>query len=124
MPVFYAQKTENNLKLSTHAIQVENARGLDSRKTLEREGFGLFHRPTAVRNFRDTDEVMRVYRPEIAQLLAELTGARKVLVTGPVLRWSESSQHHGTLLNSRAARFVHIDYSRKSFDELIVQGTS
>jgi hypothetical protein len=117
MPVFYAQKTENNLKLSTQAIKVEDARALDSRQTLEREGFGLFHRPTAVCNFRDTEEVMRVYRPEIAQLLTELTGARKVLVTGPVLRWSESSRDYGTLLNSRAARFVHIDYSRRSFDE-------
>jgi hypothetical protein len=117
MPVFYAQKTDNNLKLSTHAISVEDARGLDSRQTLEREGFGLFRRPTAVGNFRDTDEVMQVYRPEIVDLLTGLTGARKVLVTGPVLRWSESSRYHGTLLNSRAARFVHIDYSRKSFDE-------
>jgi hypothetical protein len=117
MPVFYAQKTENNLKLSAHTIRIEDARPFTSAATLEREGFGLFPHPTAVVNFRDTDEVMRVYRPEIEQLITELTGARKVLVTGPVLRFSESSGESGKLLNSRPARFVHVDYSRKSFDE-------
>ncbi len=117
LPVFYARKTKNNLKLSAHNIQVEDARVLSSAQTLEREGFGLFHHPSAVANFRDTEEVLRVYRAEIERLLTRLTGAPKVLVTGPVLRWSENSPASGTLLNSRPARFVHVDYSRKSFDE-------
>jgi hypothetical protein len=117
LPVFYAQKQENNLKLSAHRITVTNARALDPEPTLTRDGFRLFHQPTAVVNFRDTDEVMRVYRPEIERLIAGVTGARKVLVTGPVLRFGERARESGVLLNSRPARFVHVDYSRKSFDE-------
>lgn len=117
MPVFYAQKQENNLKLRTHTIQVEDARARRPAPTLESEGFGLFHCPTAVANFRDTEEVMRVYRPEIERLITGLTGAPKVLVAGPVLRFSETASESGKLLNSRPARFVHVDYSRKSFDE-------
>jgi hypothetical protein len=122
MPVFYADRYErDNLKLSAHAIKVQDARALQPVSSLEREGFGLFHHASAVQNFRDTDEVLRVYRPEIERLLTDLTGARKVLVTGPVLRWSERAPESGTLLNSRPARFVHVDYSRKSFEEFAVR---
>jgi hypothetical protein len=117
MPVFYAQKQENNLKLAAHTIRVQNARPFRQRLRLDQEGFTLVDHPSAVRNFRDADEVQRVYRPEIERLLTGLTGAPKVLVTGTVLRFGERSQNSGVLLNSRPARFVHVDYSRKSFED-------
>jgi hypothetical protein len=117
LPVFYAQKQQNNLKLAAHTIRIRDARPIQDHVSLDREGFRLVDYPTAVRNFRDSDEVQRVYRPEIERLLTELTGARKVLVTGAVLRWSERSKDCGSLLNSRPARFVHVDYSRKSFED-------
>src|SRR5262245_9249012 len=120
MPVFYAQKTENNLRLSTHGIRVYDARPVQSRLSLDREGFRLVDCPTAMVDFRDPDEVQRVYRLETERLIAELTGARKVLATGAVLRWGERSANSGALLNSRPARFVHVDYSRKSFDDFAV----
>ncbi|HZF26796.1 MAG TPA: CmcJ/NvfI family oxidoreductase [Steroidobacteraceae bacterium] len=118
LPVFYADKVrDNNLKLSTHRITVRDARPISEGLSLDREGFRLVDCPTATRNFRDADEVQRVYRPETERLIADLTGARKVLATGVVLRWGERSAASGSLLNSRPARFVHVDYSRKSFDE-------
>jgi hypothetical protein len=117
LPVFYAHKVENNLKLSTHSIRVHDARPVQSRLSLDREGFRLVENPTAMLDFRDADEVQRVYRPETERLIAQLTGAPKVLATGVVLRWSERSANSGALLNSRPARFVHVDYSRKSFDD-------
>ncbi len=118
LPVFYSEKyQQNNLKLSAHRIHIEDARPLQPPPSLEREGFALFEHASAVRDFRDSDEVLRVYRPEIERLMAELTGAPKVLVTGPVLRWGERSEHSGSLINSRPARFVHVDYSRQSFED-------
>jgi hypothetical protein len=118
LPVFYADKQQdNNLKLSTHRIVVHDARPVQSHLSLDREGFRLVGHRSAMVNFRDGDEVQKVYRPEIEQLIADLTGAPKVLATGAVLRWGERSENSGALLNSRPARFVHVDYSRKSFDE-------
>jgi hypothetical protein len=120
LPVFYAQKQENNLKLAAHTIRIRDARPMQAHLSLDREGFALADCPSAVRNFRDSDEVQRVYRPEIERLITELTGARKVLVAGPVLRWGERSKDCGALLNSRPARFVHVDYSRRSFEDFAV----
>ncbi|HEY4645388.1 MAG TPA: CmcJ/NvfI family oxidoreductase [Steroidobacteraceae bacterium] len=122
LPVFYSEKyQQNNLKLAAHTICVHDARAIQQRLSLDREGFRLVDHPSAVKSFRDSEEVERVYRPEIERLMADLTGARKVLVTGPVLRWGERSQDSGTLLNSRPARFVHVDYSRKSFEDFARQ---
>ena len=117
LPVFYATTRANNLKLSTHRITVCDARPVREQLSLDREGFRLLDCPTQMQNFRDADEVQRVYRPETERLIAELTGASKVLATGVVLRWGERSANSGALLNSRPARFVHVDYSRKSFEE-------
>ena len=118
LPVFYADKhQDNNLKLSAHRIVVHDARPVQSRLSLDREGFRLVEHRTAMVNFRDSDEIQKVYRPEVERLIAELTGAPKVLATGAVLRWGERSAASGSLLNSRPARFVHVDYSRKSFDD-------
>lgn len=118
LPVFYSEKyRQNNLKLAAHTIRIRDARPGRAQLSLDIEGFRLVDHATAVRSFRDPDEIQRVYRPEIERLMAGLTGARKVLVTGPVLRWGERSAESGTLLNSRPARFVHVDYSRKSFDD-------
>ena len=101
LPVFYAQKQDNNLKLSTHRIVVHDARPVQSRLSLDREGFRLVKHSSATVNFRDSDEVQRVYRPEIEQLIADLTGAPKVIATGAVLRFGERSDQSG-----RAAQFA------------------
>jgi hypothetical protein len=86
--------------------------------SLERQGFVLEEHPSAVTNFADRDSVARVYVPEITALLRRLTGAPKVFVSErAVLRWSERAGDTTSFVNSRPARFVHVDYSRESFDE-------
>ena len=118
LPIFYSEKIrDNNLKLSTHRIEVRDVRAVNNSLSLDREGFRLVPHPTAMRDFRDTEAVQRVYRPEVEELISTITGARKVLATGAVLRWSERSAESGSLINSRPARFVHVDYSRRSFND-------
>ena len=52
LPVFYAQKIrDNNLKLATHRIEVHDARPVQSRLSLDREGFRLVEHRTAMREF-------------------------------------------------------------------------
>ena len=116
-PEFFAEKYQNNnLNLVPTRIRVEDLRGHEQETSLEVEGFQLVPHPTAVKNFRDAQEVASVYVPEVQALIRRLTGAAKVVVSGAVLRWGER-EAHPEFVNSRPGRFTHVDYSRGSFDE-------
>ena len=76
---------------------------------VDREGFQLVSHRSAVRNFRDREEVARVHRREIEDLVQAETGADFVHVGAPgLLRFSERSGLAGSLNNSMPARFAHI----------------
>jgi hypothetical protein len=118
LPVFYSEKHHlNNLVLEPHTIDIRDARNLPEEPTLEVNGFQLVKHATRVRNFEDRDETAKVYRPEIEKLILDLTGAERVIVTNTVLRWSERAGDTTAFINSRPARFVHVDYSRESFHD-------
>ncbi len=120
VPVFYAQNYEaNNLNLIEHTITVHDARAIGNQLALEKDGFMLVEHETRVQDFRNAGEVERIHKPEIEALIRELSGADKVIVGGnAVLRWGERAPESGTAtVNSRPARFVHVDYSRRSFDD-------
>ncbi len=100
------------LNLDPRQVGITDVRGLADPPTLDREGFVLVPNRSAVADFRDRDEVLRVHPAEIERLLLELTGADRVVVGGGgVLRFGERSPESGTLMNSRPARFIHIDCS-------------
>jgi len=114
-PVFYAKDYEaNHLNLIPTPVEVEDLRGQERATSLEIEGFRLVQHVSAVNDFRHTAAVTATYIPEVAALIRELTGAPKVMVNGPVLRWSERAPHPEHI-NSRPGRFTHIDYSLDAF---------
>jgi hypothetical protein len=57
-------------------VWVEDARGRESEFTLDRNGFALVN----VANFYDTDQIKRVYYPEVEKLLRAKLGASRVFV--------------------------------------------
>lgn len=119
-PVFYSENYQNNnLNLEEHRITVRDARAIRDRLSLERDGFVLVDNASRMRDFRDSGEVERVYQPESRRLITELTGASLAVATGAVLRWGERAVQSGSgeTINSRPARFVHVDYSRESFND-------
>ena len=117
-PVFYAQRRErDNLVLENHVIDVYDARSLEVAPSLETSGFTLISHTTAVKDFTDVDTAQELYRGEIEELILGLTGAEKVVVMNTVLRWGERAGDKSAFVNSHPARFVHVDYSRKSFEE-------
>lgn len=118
LPIFYSEKYHlNNLVLEPTTVEIRDARRLTEEPSLEVNGFKLVKHATRVNNFEDQDETTSVYRREIEELILELTGADKVVVTNTVLRWSEKAGDTSKFVNSRPARFVHVDYSRQSFDD-------
>jgi hypothetical protein len=117
-PVFYAENYQNNnLNLEEHRITIYDARPAAAQLALEEGGFVIVKHPTAVKDFRDEAQVERHYVGEVTELVRGLTGAPKVVVTRTVLRWSERAGDTTAFVNSRPARFVHVDYSRQSFDD-------
>jgi hypothetical protein len=119
LPVFYSERQQdNNLKLASHEIRVTNARRVQPQPSLDGLGFMLTQHGSAVADFTDAQSVDRIYRGEVAELIGGITGAPLVIVTPRgVLRWSERRADTRGFVNSRPGRFVHVDYSRKSFTE-------
>jgi hypothetical protein len=117
-PVFYArQRQRDNLVLEARKIDIYDARKLREAPSLEANGFTLVGHATAVGDFTAADDAQDIYRSEIEELIRELTSAEKVIVLNAVLRWSERAGDKSAFINSHPARFVHVDYSRKSFEK-------
>lgn len=94
------------------AAKIDNARARTEPPSLDVEGFMLTPHQSKVQDFRDSEEVERVYSEEVRRLLLELTGADQVEIRGAaLLRFGERSQDSGAYNNSRPGRFVHIDAS-------------
>jgi len=112
-PRYYANDHSRDvLELDPRTVQVQNVRCQADAPSLEREGFMLVPHTSRVDNFQDPAEVARVHYREIEQLLMQVSGAERVVVSSPgVLRFSERSPDSGRLDNSRPARFIHIDIS-------------
>ncbi len=93
-------------------VSILDGRAQPERPSLAREGIELFACPTQVQEFRNADEVARVYPREVEAFIRRLTGADAVVLMGPaILRFGERSPEAGSRDNSNAARLVHIDTS-------------
>jgi hypothetical protein len=91
-------------------MHIADARAQGS--ALDDAGFTLVAHRSAVTDFGDREAVNAVHRPEIVELIGELSGADLVVVGSPgILRFSEKSAQSGALDNSRPARFAHVDIS-------------
>ena len=116
MAYFANDSTRDTVVLDPHPMTIADSRDRDA--LLDREGFQLLPHHSAVVDFADAEEVARVYPDEIVALLADVTGADSIVVTGPgVRRFAERSTLSGALDNSRPARFAHVDVSDRTAAE-------
>ncbi len=92
-------------------VAVHDARPIADDLSLDRQGFVLVHRPTAVRDFFDGDEVRRVYYPELERLIADATGASKVVVFDHTLRVGAGAVERGV---RAPVQMAHNDYTEAS----------
>ena len=93
---------------SKHAVEIRDARGglTDGELNLDVNGFALLRHDSAVRDFRDDDQVRRIYYPEIVSLAKRTTGATEVVITQHLVRTEDTSD-----FNRAYARFLHCDYT-------------
>jgi len=112
-PRFYANDHARDvLNLDPRVVRIEDLRRCSPGPSLHAEGITLVSHRSAIPDFRDAQRVAQQHPAEIERLIAELSGADAVVVTGPgILRFAEKSPDSGRLNNSRPARFIHIDCS-------------
>ena len=121
-PKFHAQDHgRDNLRFDAHAVKISNARAMREPPSLDREGLTIARHVTAVRDFRDPEDVRRNYLPEIRRLIRELTGAHEVVVLGGggLVRYTERSPLYKTGMNTQPARFPHIDFTPNTSPGLV-----
>ena len=82
-----------------HRMTIYDARPVAARLSLDSEGLALVKHNSAVRDFYEEDELRRVYYPEAECLVAEVTGATRVLVFDHTVRrrvWGGVDRSTGT----------------------------
>jgi hypothetical protein len=98
-----------NTRPETHEVKIFDGRQVADRLSLDREGFVLLNRPTAARDLYDEDEITRVYYPECERLIAETTGAVRVVAFDHIVRNAALSAKGNTI--KLPANRVHNDYT-------------
>ena len=90
-------------------VRIRDARPLAGALSLDREGFELRRHESAVTDFADDDQVTGTYYPEMERLIAEATGASRVVVFDHTRRFDD-----GGTGQRRPVRRVHNDYTVRS----------
>jgi len=104
--------SHNTITRDRRTVRIDDARSRAQPPSLVQEGFALFAHKSAVSDFRDPEELARIYEPEMERLVTEVSGADKVVICGPVVhRFSKSEPASSGLNILRPGHFVHIDVS-------------
>ena len=104
-----------NTAYAGHPFAVRNARPIAADLSLDREGFALVSHKTAIRDFDNEDELRRVYYPEAERLVADATGASRVLVFDHTIRRRfPNTQDRTAGAPRQPVPRVHNDYTVKS----------
>lgn len=117
-PVFHqsaspSQKMQAQGTREPCMVTIRDARPMADALSLDVEGFVLARQPSAVTDFLDDAQLKTVYEPELAALIARLTGASEVVVYDHTRRSSEGS--HRERHNSRdPVPLPHSDYTEPS----------
>ena len=68
-----------NMQFTPHEMPVRDARGIEDRISLDREGFALVQHRSAIAGSRDLEALGSSYHAEMQEMLKVVTGAREVL---------------------------------------------
>jgi len=83
------------------------------RTTLDENGFVFVEHRTAVRDFFDPNELEKVYYPEVAALIARVSGAKRVQVFDHTLRSGDQAEREAKLVREPVLS-AHNDYTEWS----------
>lgn len=111
---------QHNCHYVVRDVRISDARSLSGAPSVHREGFELWHAPSQIVNFRDCEEVKRVYYDECAELACAVTGGTRAYVFDHQVRKREDGRppltfgRHGDGSQPAAAGRIHNDYTEAS----------
>ena len=97
----------------THRVEIRDVRPVATAISLDRHGFRVLNRRSAVKDFYDEDEVRRVYYPEAEEALKAETGADRVFIFDHTVRRRIPGVADRPGARQPVAR-VHVDHTAKS----------
>jgi len=100
-----------------HTMRIDDMRPIVDKLSIDRNGFVLLSRPTAMQDMYDSAEIKRVYYPEIEAIVKDLTGAEKVIVWGEMARSDKPQTGDGRL----PAYGAHVDYGERTVRDKTVE---
>ena len=109
----------NNIRRRTSGSEeTKDVQLLDGRKanepfSLDKNGFVFVEHRTAVKDFFNPDELTTTYYPEVAGLIQEISGARRVHVFDHTLRSGDEAEREARLLREPVLS-AHNDYTEWS----------
>ena len=111
-PVGYTHNRElGNFNLEPHRVRIRDLRTLDRPASLEREGCMLLEVPMEPCEGEDLAALAQRHAGLVLERLAEITGARKIASTAPLLRYSRPPDGAA----ASAANYIHCDWTEASF---------
>jgi len=117
-PVTYATRPRDGVArrqgdYADYRVRINNGRAIAAKLSLDRQGFLLTRHTSGVVDFYDDDEVRTAYYPEVERLVADVTGASRVVIFDHTRR-----ADGGGVADAKAerapARIIHNDYTEKS----------
>ena len=114
-PVYWLTKPPDgrpwrNTRGDRRVLPIHDARSVDPPPSLDREGFALVSHETAASNLYDSGCIREVYYPEMEELVADATGARRVLAFDHNVRNAQKAAG-GEHVAQAPVRFCHNDYT-------------
>jgi hypothetical protein len=98
-------------RTEAHEVTIHDMRPAADELSLERQGFALLRRPTALADLHDAAAVDAAYDREIEALLREATGAHRVVVFDHTRRTDASADGLDEGGMRGPASRVHVDYT-------------
>ena len=95
------------------AVPILDGREEAAELSLERNGFILVDHSTAMKDFFDAEELMRVYYPEVERLIAATCGASRVVIFDHTLRSGDEAEREAKLVREPVLS-AHNDYTEWS----------
>ncbi|HEX8115178.1 MAG TPA: CmcJ/NvfI family oxidoreductase [Kofleriaceae bacterium] len=95
-------------------VRIRNARRLAGQLALERNGFVLVEHATRVADLLDKPRIPELYYPEVEALVAQVSGARRVVVFDHTVRSSADLAEREAKQLQEPVLLVHNDYTEWS----------
>ena len=102
-----------SLRSSRYPTSIFNGRLILGDLSLDRQGFVLVNHDSAVKDFYNTDEVRKLYYPEVERLVKSVTGAARVFAFDHNVRCQPMADRKENGARE-PVKFAHNDYTLKS----------